>query len=238
MINGVHVTLGRLINRAYSEDFIQNGVPPSLASEGYTLADVIVGTDPGGVKIHYGFLARSMIDGSFAIAIRGTDTPGEWLEDFLAVLVSTPFASGSENHAGFFDLYRNLTNGIGIPIGKAFADLGAPVAVTGHSLGGPLATMLAGEIGAALLVGFASPKPGNGKFAAWIRARVSNIELYANVPDVVPHVPFTLPPFEDFLHVDCLTVLDSSEIVSGGLRPAHDLNTYLHLLDPAQPLTS
>lgn len=238
MINPFHVTLGRLINAAYSEDFIQRGVLPDLSADHFKVVDVVVGTDPGGVKLFYGFLAQSLLDDSFVVAIRGTDTPGEWLEDFKAILVASPFCDGCETELGFFEIYKTLVNRDGVAIGTAFANLGAALTVTGHSLGGPLATMLAGYIGAAALVCFASPRPGNGKFATWIRTRVPTIELYANVPDVVPHTPLTLPPFEDFLHVDCLTVLDSSKIVAGGLRAAHDLNTYLHTIDPAQPLTT
>lgn len=237
VIPPLHITLGRLINRAYTDAFLANPAALDLSDLGYVLVDVIIGTDPGAVVTTYGFVAKladfpaAVTAGQFVAVIRGTNSPGEWFEDFKAILVGSDFCAGCETELGFTEIYKTLRLSTGMKLKDGLAAIEG-LACSGHSLGGPLATMLAAEVGAAVLVGFASPKPGNAKFAAWVRARVGSIDLYANAPDVVPHTPLTLPPFEEFQHVDCLNALDSSKVVAGGLRAAHDLNTYLRLLDP------
>lgn len=185
-----------------------------------------MGTDQNGVTSPYGFFASSESDNSAVVAVRGTLTPVEWLEDLEALLVDA-FPAGAKVEAGFLSIFNSLTIG-GIPAGTALS--GTPnLSVCGHSLGGPLATLMAASAKAQNLVGLASPKPGNLAFATWVDQQVENITLYANTPDVVPHVPLTLPPWEDFCHVGPLTPLDSSGKTKG-LSAAHAIETYLALL--------
>jgi hypothetical protein len=52
-----------------------------------------------------------------------------------------------------------------------------------------------------------------------------------NELDVVPNLPFL-----GFKHVDTLHLYNSGSSVNWSLACWHSLNTYLHLLDPKQPL--
>jgi len=221
----LHIALGQLVNAAYA---LNEGQPFTLP-EGMEQSDTIYGKDLDGAEHPFGIVATDTVTKEVYVGIRGTDNWLEWITDGEALLVGSTFAPGARCELGFLSLYLTLrlTNG---PI----SSLPAVSGIAGHSLGGPLATMLATANKARELVCFASPKPGNLAFAQVADESVASITLYANVPDVVPHVPLTLPPWESYTHIAPLTVLDSTGSTHG-LRAAHDLNTYLKLLGGTQP---
>ena len=123
--------------------------------------------------------------------------------------------------------------------GRALAPAAPPpVNVVGHSLGSALATLYVVENVALdqatvpLLCTFASPEVGDFDFVAGFAA-LPNLESWriVNLLDVVPHLQIA----------DCVQV-QTPYIYNSGFETLptptcwHSLATYLHLLDPSQPI--
>jgi Lipase (class 3) len=111
------------------------------------------------------------------------------------------------------------------------------VEVTGHSLGGALATLYVAENAAAgllttpLICTFASPRVGDPVFATKFDQLGITSWRIVNEPDIVPKLPFL-----GFSHVETSYTYNSASSVTWSLACWHSLSTYLHLLDPNQPL--
>lgn len=221
------IRLGLLTKAAYNQS-------PGLLPDGLTFVDSILGTDPDGVTLSYGIIARDEANTVY-VGIRGTETLAEWWADFHAFLVPCHFAPGCKVESGFSGIYSSFRLASGGSLKTLLAGFTQRF-VAGHSLGGPLATYLAAEIEADILVGFASPRPGDDAFGAYVRVHTGLILLYENVKDFVPGVPYTKLPLFAFSQVSGLLPLYPGAAVLHTEAAQHALATYLHLIDPAQPL--
>ncbi|MES1261447.1 MAG: hypothetical protein ABUS49_06905 [Acidobacteriota bacterium] len=203
--------------------------------------------------VFYGYIAQSKTEpGDIVLAIRGTQSPAEWLLDFSALpvffhadanvgLVALGFQSIEESFA-FLD-----GTGVSSSLADAVARISAQstirsFTVLGHSLGAALATLAAAELAARNTVGvkplltlytFASPRVGLLDFAAWCTANVANTYRIWNLLDIVPETP-TFP----YIHVaglgDCLVqTTEQLAQLSKLPRCEHNLRSYQWLLDPA-----
>ena len=124
------------------------------------------------------------------IALRGTETPHQWLIDFDAVASMTaetvfPLAGKYKLHRGFYGVFQTIR----ASIAAARADLLGVAAVkrlviTGHSLGAALALIAGAALGCETWT-FAGPR---------VFASAFPFDCYriVNCWDIVPHVP--LPP--------------------------------------------
>lgn len=164
------------------------------------------------------------------VVLRGSVTIQDWLRDVMAV--PSPYSSRRMGpvHPGF---YLGLTN--------AWNDMqpilrpGAPIAITGHSLGAGRAFILAaimvdeGIVAPASIVTFGSPKPG---FAP-LGELLSNIPArsYRNKHDAVTTLPFAFPPL-DYVHpVVPIDVVESPlPGDSWGMFAFHHMELYLAAL--------
>ncbi len=110
----------------------------------------------------------------------------------------------------------------------------------GHSLGSALATLYVMENVALdqatvpLLCTFASPEVGDSDFVAGFAA-LPNLKSWriVNVLDVVPHLQLA-----DFVQVQTPYLYNSGFETLPTPSCWHSLATYLHLLDPNQPIES
>ncbi len=111
------------------------------------------------------------------------------------------------------------------------------IEVTGHSLGGALATLYVAENTAAghatipRICTFASPRVGDPTIATQFDQLEISSWRIVNEPDLVPKLPFL-----GFQHVETEYTYNSGNSVEWSLACWHSLDTYLHLLDPNQPL--
>lgn len=149
-------------------------------------------------------------EGRAIIAFRGTqaDSFRDMLADAQAALVSWP--GDGRVHRGFWNsLARTL------PRIEAWLDAQRPRAlvVTGHSLGGAKATLLAALRPEAELVSFGCPRVGTPAFAASLAGRT--MRRYVNCADIVPQLP--LPPL--YRHPAGLRYIDHR----GRVREADDM---------------
>jgi hypothetical protein len=117
-----------------------------------------------------------------------------------------------------------------------------PTVVTGHSLGAALATLFTMENEAkrkfdvSTLCTFASPRVGNMEFVHTFNQLPIVSWRIVNIKDVVPKLPPHIPVVLDYGHVDAASPFDSSTFAKNSVTCWHDMQTYLHWLDPAIPL--
>ena len=126
--------------------------------------------------------------------------------------------------------------------GKPTAEAERPtinaVEVTGHSLGSALATLYVAEnansglVETPLICTFASPRVGDPDFATKFDQLGITSWRIVNELDIVPKLPFL-----GFEHVETEHAYNSGWSVDWSLACWHSLSTYLHLLDPKQPLS-
>jgi pimeloyl-ACP methyl ester carboxylesterase len=176
------------------------------------------------------------------VAIRGTSTIWEWLQDFNFLMKPFRNVSGSGlTEDGFTDMYQSFSFTAGVNQGLAFiqnlaALIGksSPTAcatIAGHSLGASLATLLALDLSVNtrvtnVLYTLASPRTGDLTFSHLFNHVVPNAYRVVNRLDIVPKTP---PPLL-YWHVGDETELIPGPDLKFDLRCEHILTTYLHLL--------
>ncbi len=113
------------------------------------------------------------------------------------------------------------------------------ITVAGHSLGSALATLYVAEnsvkqlVQTPLLCTLASPRVGDWTFKTTFDKLGIPSWRIVNEPDVVPRVPFF-----GFWHINTEYEYDSGLSTIPSPECWHSIYTYLHLLDPTQPLSS
>ena len=142
-----------------------------------------------------GGIVYSVTDG--AICCRGSQTADDWLQDFDAIPVWTPIGMV---HSGFWSGMQALYATV-----KPLAT--QPLILTGHSLGGAHARLLAGLF--ALdgipfeLVTFAAPRPAWANLRRIVEKSGMKHRNYRFREDPVPMVaPFPYEPTEDYIVLD------------------------------------
>jgi Lipase (class 3) len=211
----------------------------------------------------YGLIATSPSNPTKAVlAIRGTESPNEWFEDLESIFLDPmPQPGWGQVGAGFLKVYQTLRVVYPVKLGVEFlkgsfadqvaqaiqrywADAPKPaqikaIEVTGHSLGAALATIYVADNNhtpkapVPLICTFASPRVGDPKFASKFDKLGIESWRIVNEPDFVPTQPFL-----GFQHVHTEYLYNSAWSVVFTLPCLHALETYLHLLDPKQPLQS
>jgi triacylglycerol lipase len=171
---------------------------------------------------NFGFVATS--GNVTAIAFRGTETHGEWLDDFDGLAVRNAFGSGMV-HQGFLDVYRSIHPGI--LAGLAQTDSHNRLVITGHSLGAALATLCTSD--SPLIAGrdsltytWAGPRGGWRDYADWFAKQGRWLFRIVNEWDVVPRVPSAVNGYE---HVGTEVLIDGGRpaLNDDFLKTAHNL---------------
>jgi len=160
----------------------------------------------------------------FALAIQGTKDAWDLLNDFqvnqqktFSPISGAAIAIGS--HDGLIDILALTKSGSHQPLLEFLMSLapGSQLLLTGHSLGGNVASVLApwiaanvpafgGHIGGKVItqlppsitaITFAAPTAGNAAFASFLNGQ-SNYRAFFNTNDVVPHVWAASGPWSAF----------------------------------------
>lgn len=161
-------------------------------------------TSCGGIDQINACLIGQNADG-IIVAFRGTLRPSlhepasllDWLEDFFEVPTSGEAGIGKVPglvHCGFYEATMSVISGVAAAIQTLDPTRQLPVYITGHSLGGAVASigawLLSQNMGVrvAKVITFASPRPGDAAFQAAYQAKVTQIR-YENYQDIVPLMP-------------------------------------------------
>jgi predicted lipase len=157
---------------------------------------------------NFGFVASS--PDAIVIAFRGTQTGPEWLEDFDALPVANQFGKGTV-HKGFQDQYAKVRASVLAALAQV--NLRSRLWITGHSLGGALATLCASDAALAkcpkLTYTWAAPRSGWHDYADWFKTLPDPLFHIMNEWDIVPHEP---PAADGYEHA-------GSEVLIAGPRP-------------------
>jgi triacylglycerol lipase len=188
-----------------------------------------------GGNAYWGFVAESKE--TVIVAFRGTSSLFDLFTDFNLRLVPFPYAYGAGYvHRGFTELYDSkLRAQMLAAIGKL--SYRKRLLLTGHSLGGALATIAALDAAhhthyrQIRVCTFGSPKVGDERFAAaFVRAVPVSVRI-ANVHDMVVAFP---PSRLRYVHVRKAELVDFR--ASGPLRN-HHIRSYASALIPRYPVT-
>jgi predicted lipase len=176
----------------------------------------------------FGLVAWDDATHTAIVAIRGTSTIWEWIEDIDAVPVPyIPVKGFGLVHMGFQLVYEHIRHNVGLLLGECAGI--QRVLVTGHSLGGAVAVLAGPDIARNVTPGLspelhtlAGPRAGAPDFAGALDKLIPVCFRIVNFMDVVPQVP--LPPA--YKHPG------TEQLVHGGFKPldvtfAHHLSTYL-----------
>lgn len=165
------------------------------------------------------------------IAFRGTESVTDWIRNILRYRTACPYISGATVHAGFLSQYIGLQKQVMDHVRRSRA---TRIVVTGHSLGGALATLCAVELATQFMdkmlscYVFASPRVGDRRF-------VEAAEKLANLTILRIHVQKDLVtnlPYFGFVHTPCVTYAPFRSSGWGifHLRARHSLKSILKSL--------
>ena len=129
------------------------------------------------------------------VSFRGTENVQDWITNLQYSLTpaDSPQAEGREStgkvHRGFLDAFMSVRDQLDWYLPCA---AGLPIFITGHSLGGALATLGAAQLtgwGLVACYTFGAPRVGNKGFSGSLRTPVYRV---VNPLDTVPHMPTPL----------------------------------------------
>lgn len=136
------------------------------------------------------------------VAFRGTQENSiqNWIEDLFwkQLDLDYPGMPEAKVHSGFYSAYHNTTLRDGVVHGiqktrEAYGNI--PIMVTGHSMGGAMASFCALDLivnyGSedVTLMTFGQPRIGNAVFASHFKKYLANAIRVTNAHDIVPHLP-------------------------------------------------
>lgn len=140
----------------------------------------------------FGFVLTS--EGASVLAFRGSNSAVDWVSDFIAQQTTyRPVKNAGLTHKGFTDIYMSARTQI-IEIINQLPQ-GRPLFITGHSLGGALATLAALDLANntsfidPIVYTYGAPRVGDPKFASSYNASIGTHWRFQNEFDIVPHLP-------------------------------------------------
>jgi hypothetical protein len=172
----------------------------------------------------FGFVVQENATHSILISIRGTQTPAEWLADFVPVPV--PFFESPAMgfvHVGFAVFYHKVRQTIQAALSSVSTT--ARITVVGHSLGGAMAILCAADIKRNMgktnvdVCTFGGPRTGKIGFRIHFNQLISRCYRIVDALDIVPHVPSVVTGWN---HVG----VEIDVAGKGGSSP-HSLEAYL-----------
>ncbi|KAF2398209.1 alpha/beta-hydrolase [Trichodelitschia bisporula] len=144
-----------------------------------------------------GFLSLDYTNQLIVLSFRGSESTKNDIVDISFTLRSYSRCSGCKIASGFYSAWQDVASQATSAVTSAMAaNPGWPVVVTGHSLGGALATIAAAELRAGGLsvdmYTYGSPRVGNQATAAWISgqapAQGANMR-FTHAGDPTPYLP-------------------------------------------------
>lgn len=163
-----------------------------IVPKDYEVVATFKGESFHGVQEWFGYVMEST--DRIIVAFRGTSSTTDWMANARARQVKYKYVRDAGwTHCGFTDIYSSLRAAVraalsALPKHKTLY-------VTGHSLGGALATLCALDVAvntafdSPRVYTYGSPRVGDPAFAKTFSSTIGCSHRIANQYDVVPHLP-------------------------------------------------
>ncbi|OAB44476.1 lipase [Paenibacillus glacialis] len=207
----------------------------------YWVSDTFEAKSLSNVWERFGFILESSQE--IIIAFRGTSSRTDWISNIMASQKNFKYIKEDcLTHRGFTDIYYSTRDGIISALSRLSPD--KTLYITGHSLGGALATLCAIDIAANTnyispnLYTYGSPRVGDPDFTTTFTKYVRNSYRIANPFDVVTHAPppiYKLPKREKKYYYSHVQTLSSLSFQNGSLGANHIMSSYFAELAKLQP---
>lgn len=190
-----------------------------------------------GVSFHnlewFGFVLEN--EDAIIITFRGTQTDPDWIAD--AEIFQKPFPYCQTQplvHGGFLSVYESMREEL-LSLLKSL-DSSKSLFVTGHSLGGALATLfsldcaLNTDFSAIYIYTYGAPRVGDEAFANLFNETVPASIRFVNLADLVPFVPPTkvvAPISKKTWHYKHTQTPSRFLLTQGSIVKNHSIDTYI-----------
>jgi Lipase (class 3) len=210
-------------NRIVTQQQMISEINAGLEEAGYKSWQVAWGPALNADRSNLAYAARNSETGQLAVSIRGSDFSFwlNWIQD-LAVLTLVPYVQFVPSASNTAQIARGTAIGLrqvlrmqdgteSLGTFLTAAPEGTPILITGHSLGGCLASAIApcvvnwvGSASAISVYTIAAPSPGNAEFAAYYNTLFtdqsgdSTAFRFFNNLDVIPNAWASLATVETY----------------------------------------
>jgi triacylglycerol lipase len=185
--------LGKLVQQAYDmyHKYKRGKDWQNIVIPGYEQVFTFDAQPMCGDRKPFGFITTK--DNNIYIVFRGTSTSGEWYSDIDARQVNFKSTWGKV-HLGFNNIFDSCSSAVTSYINQYSDIKNRNVYITGHSLGGAVATLCAAHLlyeifEAPTVYTFASPRVGDSDFRTSFNERVPLHFRIFNTEDTVPIIP-------------------------------------------------
>ncbi len=189
--NRMAMFLAAVCSQTYAQ--FENADGRFVVPHGYQVADAFEAKSFGGEWERFGFILAS--DDRLILAFRGTSSTTDWISDAIASQEKYKCVKDAgSTHRGISDIYYSARPAI-VPALKKLSSSGTRLFITGHSLGGALATLSALDMKQnaghphPVVYTFGAPRVGNPEFAHAYREQVKTSYRVYNTLDAVPLLP-------------------------------------------------
>ena len=251
-------------------DPVTAGIALNISQAAYCLPDTAMGSDAWdcatcssdvtfetshaahGELVLFGYIAER---GSLFVAYRGSSNIQNWIDN-VQIRQESPYQDASVGvEHGMYSLYASLRVDVRSILNNMVAKYGTHrLLITGHSLGGALATLTTFDLLYAKapflvsdLITFGSPRVGNERFAQYFEDFDVRITRVTHYYDMVPHVPETFLGYEHVrgevwfnepssAYTECTGNEDPD--CSNSCSPVHCTSTSDHLVYMGMPMGS
>ncbi|WP_369417948.1 lipase family protein [Cohnella mopanensis] len=208
----------------------------------YEMVEGIRARSLTGVTEKFGFILQS--DSHVIVAFRGTSTTTDWISDAMASQVKFKSVPNTGlTHRGFSNIYYSARESILTVLDGLSAD--KTLYVTGHSLGGALATLCALDVAVnspftfPIVYTFGSPRVGDPKFTNAYGETVDESFRVQNRYDVVTHLPpktYKPPRREKTFSYKHVSQAEGLVFHNGSVPGNHVISSYYEALARRDPL--
>nr|WP_027085522.1 lipase family protein [Cohnella panacarvi] len=213
-----------------------------IVPQGYRVAEAFEAKSFGGKWERFGFILES--DNRLILAFRGTSSTTDWISDAIASQEKYKCVKDAGlTHRGISNIYYSARPAI-VPALKKQSSSEKRLFITGHSLGGALATLSAMDMkknaGYAhpVVYTFGAPRVGDPEFAHAYRERVKMSCRVYNLLDAVPLLPpqtYKPPRKETTYHYMHVNEGIPLQFNNGSVSANHVIGSYYRELAKADP---